>query len=161
MWKFSSGLFHFCTSWRFTICFFCSKEGLFLELLDVQKCKSPLGNFHMVSTLDWFSQTFKSTYIWVDNRVQTRQNQVHQTWFFILNISKIQVQIDRGRNTITHLRIREISFCVGQKIPCYFRNKNTIVLYLLSTYHKAKGIMWQLYAAMMSWVGQWVELVVY
>ena len=75
------------------LCFFYSKEGLFLELLDVQKCKSPLGNFHMVSTLDWFSQTFKSTYIWVDNRVQTRQNQVHQTWFFILKFQKSSANI--------------------------------------------------------------------
>ena len=47
---------------------------------------------------------------------------------------KNQAQIDWGRNTITHLRIRGSSFCVGQKIHCYFRNKNTFVCTLFAQY---------------------------
>ena len=49
MWKLSSGLFHFCTSKvSVTICFFRAKK----VDSEVRKCKSPLENFYMVSTLD-------------------------------------------------------------------------------------------------------------
>ena len=45
MWKFPSGLLYFYTSKSLSICFFWGKE--------VQKRKSPLENFHMVSNLAW------------------------------------------------------------------------------------------------------------
>jgi hypothetical protein len=47
-----NSLADFCTLALSEICFFRAKGGGFLELSEVQKCKSPLENFYMVPTLE-------------------------------------------------------------------------------------------------------------